>query len=67
MSDRMMFRLDNRLANLEEEMDREKRELQRWVTTLTPQTAHLALSSAAAYANLASKVMLLQAIKGTPE
>lgn len=61
----MMFRLDNRLANLEEEMDREKRALQRWVTNLTPQTAHLALSSAAAYANLASKVMLLRSIRGS--
>lgn len=67
MSDHMMPRLDNRLANLEEAMEREKLELQRWVATITPQTAHLAMQSAIQYAHFASKVTLLRSIKGSDE
>ncbi len=65
MSDHMMPRLDNRLSNLEEAMEKEKLELQRWVANLTPQTAHLTMQSAIQYAHLASKVVLLRSIKGS--
>lgn len=64
MNDRMIPRLENRLANLEEAMEKEKLELQRWVANLTPHTAHLTMQSAIQYAHLASKVTLLRSIRG---
>ncbi len=64
MDDRMIPRLENRLDCLEEAMEKEKLELQRWVANLTPQTAHLTMQSAIQYAHLASKVTLLRSIRG---